>query len=37
MRVTMLGCIGGVAEDLRTTCLMLDDDILIDVVLEQGT
>lgn len=27
----MLGCTGGVAADLRTTCLMLDDDILIDV------
>ncbi len=31
MRVTILGCTGGVAADLRTTCLMLDDDILIDV------
>lgn len=30
MRVTILGCSGGVAADLRTTCLMLDDDILID-------
>ncbi|SEP05899.1 3',5'-cyclic-nucleotide phosphodiesterase [Nitrosovibrio sp. Nv6] len=31
MRITVLGCTGGVAADLRTTCLMLDDDILIDV------
>lgn len=31
MRVTILGCSGGIAEDLRTTCLMVDDDILIDV------
>jgi ribonuclease BN (tRNA processing enzyme) len=31
MRVTILGCTGGVAADLRTTCLMLDDDILVDV------
>lgn len=30
MRVTILGCTGGVAADLRTTCLMLDSDILID-------
>lgn len=30
MRVTILGCTGGVAADLRTTCLMLDDDILVD-------
>ena len=31
MRVTILGCTGGVGADLRTTCLMLDDDILVDV------
>lgn len=31
MRVTILGCTGGVAADLRSTCLMLDDDILVDV------
>src|SRR5688500_19213870 len=31
MRVTVLGCSGGIAADLRTTCLMVDDDILIDV------
>ncbi len=31
MHVTILGCTGGIAADLRTTCLMLDDDILIDV------
>src|SRR5687768_12140891 len=31
MRVTIFGCTGGVAAELRTTCLMLDDDILIDV------
>ncbi|MEP6879693.1 MAG: 3',5'-cyclic-nucleotide phosphodiesterase [Nitrosospira sp.] len=31
MRVTILGCSGGIAEDLRTTCLMVDEDILIDV------
>ena len=30
MRVTILGCSGGVAADCRTTCLLLDDDILID-------
>lgn len=30
MRVTILGCTGGVAADLRTTCLKLDEDILID-------
>ena len=31
MRLTILGCTGGIAAGLRTTCLMLDDDILIDV------
>jgi ribonuclease BN (tRNA processing enzyme) len=31
MQVTILGCSGGIAEDLRTTCLMVDKDILIDV------
>lgn len=31
MRVTVLGCSGGISADLRTTCLMVDDDILIDV------
>jgi ribonuclease BN (tRNA processing enzyme) len=31
MRVTILGCSGGIAAGLRTTCLLLDDDILIDV------
>ncbi|MDN5836697.1 MAG: 3',5'-cyclic-nucleotide phosphodiesterase [Nitrosospira sp.] len=31
MRVTILGCTGGAAADLRSTCLMLDDDILVDV------
>jgi ribonuclease BN (tRNA processing enzyme) len=30
MRVTILGCTGGIAANLRTTCLMLDDDILVD-------
>lgn len=30
MRVTILGCTGGIAAGLRTTCLMLDNDILID-------
>lgn len=30
MRLTVLGCSGGIAADLRTTCLMLDDDILVD-------
>src|SRR6185437_7083601 len=30
MRVTILGCTGGIAASLRTTCLMLDDDILVD-------
>ena len=30
MRVTILGCSGGVAADCRTTCLLLDDDILVD-------
>jgi len=28
--LTVLGCSGGIAADLRTTCLMLDGDILID-------
>lgn len=31
MRVTILGCSGGVAADCRTTCLLLDDDTLVDV------
>jgi ribonuclease BN (tRNA processing enzyme) len=31
MHVTILGCSGGIAHDLRTTCLMLDQDVLIDV------
>lgn len=31
MQITILGCSGGVAADCRTTCLLLDDDILIDV------
>lgn len=30
MRITILGCSGGIAANLRTTCLLLDDDILID-------
>ena len=30
MRITILGCSGGVAADCRTTCLLLDDDILVD-------
>ncbi len=30
MKLTILGCSGGVGADLRTTCLQLDDDILID-------
>ncbi|WP_255369558.1 3',5'-cyclic-nucleotide phosphodiesterase [Nitrosovibrio sp. Nv17] len=30
MRVTILGCTGGVAAELRTTCLMLDEDVLVD-------
>lgn len=30
MRLTILGCTGGIAADLRTTCLMLDHDILVD-------
>lgn len=30
MRVTILGCSGGIAADSRTTCLLLDDDILVD-------
>lgn len=30
MRITILGCSGGIAADLRTTCLLLDDDVLID-------
>jgi cAMP phosphodiesterase len=28
--ITVLGCSGGIGEDLRTTTLLLDDDILID-------
>jgi ribonuclease BN (tRNA processing enzyme) len=31
MRITILGCSGGIAADLRTTCLLLDNDILVDV------
>jgi ribonuclease BN (tRNA processing enzyme) len=30
MQVTILGCTGGIAAGLRTTCLMLDNDILVD-------
>lgn len=30
MRLTILGCSGGVGADLRTTCLLLDGDTLID-------
>ncbi|MBW8077303.1 MAG: MBL fold metallo-hydrolase, partial [Gallionella sp.] len=30
MRLTILGCSGGIGADLRTTCLLLDDDTLID-------
>lgn len=30
MQITILGCTGGVGADLRTTCLKLDEDILID-------
>jgi len=29
-RLTVLGCSGGIAQNLRTTSLLLDDDILID-------
>lgn len=29
--ITILGCSGGIGADLRTTSLLLDDDILIDV------
>ncbi len=30
MRVEILGCSGGIGGDLRTTCLLVDQDILID-------
>lgn len=30
MRLTVLGCSGGIGGNLRTTCLLLDDDTLID-------
>jgi ribonuclease BN (tRNA processing enzyme) len=30
MRVRVLGCSGGIGENLRTTSLLIDDDILID-------
>ncbi|MDH5570312.1 MAG: 3',5'-cyclic-nucleotide phosphodiesterase [Gammaproteobacteria bacterium] len=30
MRVTVLGCSGGIAETLRTTSLLLNDEVLID-------
>ncbi len=30
MKLTVLGCSGGIARDARTTALLLDDDILID-------
>jgi ribonuclease BN (tRNA processing enzyme) len=30
MKLTVLGCSGGIAHDARTTALLLDDDILID-------
>ena len=31
MRIKILGCSGGISKDLRTTCLMVDSDILVDV------
>ena len=31
MRAAILGCTSGVGVDLRTICLMLDDDILADM------
>ena len=37
IRVTILGCSGGVAAGLRTTCLMLDDDTLVDTERAQAT
>ncbi len=30
MRLSILGCSGGIGANLRTTCLLLDDDTLID-------
>lgn len=30
MRIRVLGCSGGIGAGLRTTCLLVDDDILID-------
>jgi Cft2 family RNA processing exonuclease len=36
VRVTLLGCTGGIAADLSTTCLMLDDDILRDAGIGAG-
>lgn len=30
MRIRTLGCSGGIGADLRTTCLQVDDDILVD-------
>jgi ribonuclease BN (tRNA processing enzyme) len=31
MRITVLGCNGSITADLRTTCYLVDDDVLIDV------
>ena len=30
MRIKVLGCSGGIGGDLRTTCMLVDEDILID-------
>jgi ribonuclease BN (tRNA processing enzyme) len=30
MKIKILGCSGGIGGDLRTTCLLVDDDLLID-------
>jgi ribonuclease BN (tRNA processing enzyme) len=30
MRIRTLGCSGGIGAELRTTCLLVDDDILVD-------
>ena len=36
MRLTVLGCYGGIGGLRRTTALLLDDDILIDAVSGAG-
>ena len=30
MKIRVMGCSGGISAGLRTTCLLVDDDVLID-------